>query len=46
MKVQVCPKCKSAKVNLDLGGQTGKYKCEKCGYVGSLIIEKEIKKRN
>ncbi len=42
MKVQSCPKCKSNDIELDTGGQTGKYKCKKCGYIGPLIVEKDI----
>ena len=36
-----CPKCGSEKITLDLGGQTGKYRCPKCGYVGVLVIEED-----
>jgi hypothetical protein len=37
--MKLCPKCKSDEIMLDTGGQTGKYKCKKCGYIGSLVIE-------
>ena len=36
-----CPHCKSSNITLDMGGQSGKYICKDCGYVGSLIIEEE-----
>lgn len=34
-----CPQCGSEKIKLDTGGQTGKYRCLKCGYFGPLIIQ-------
>jgi len=34
-----CPKCGSEDIKLDAGGQTGKYRCAKCGYIGVLVIE-------
>ena len=36
---RLCPKCKSDNLALDTGGQTGKYFCKRCGYLGALIIE-------
>ncbi len=42
IKVKKCPVCKSHNVTFDLGGQTGKYLCKDCSYLGSLIIEEEI----
>ncbi|MBW2963205.1 TFIIB-type zinc ribbon-containing protein [Candidatus Woesearchaeota archaeon] len=36
-----CPKCGSENIKLDTGGQTGKYRCAKCGYIGVLIIEED-----
>ena len=38
-RLLVCPVCKSTDIVLDAGGYTGKYRCKKCGYVGSFIIE-------
>lgn len=33
-------------IHLHLGGVTGmKYKCKTCGYVGPLIIERDIDKK-
>jgi ribosomal protein L37AE/L43A len=42
MKRQLCPKCKRDSLILEAGGLTGTYKCKKCGYVGSLVIEEDI----
>ena len=37
-----CPKCRSIEVYEDLGGYTGTiYRCKKCGYRGSFIVEIE-----
>ena len=41
MTVRKCPVCKSAEVTLDTGGQTGKWKCKKCGYAGALVVEED-----
>jgi len=41
MKTQKCPKCGSEDISLFLGGQFGKYKCKKCGYIGPMIIEED-----
>ena len=35
----VCPMCGSENIFADSGMITGKYKCNECGYVGSLIYE-------
>lgn len=43
MKTRLCPKCKSENITLFAGGHTGQYQCKKCGYIGPLIIEKDIK---
>ena len=43
MIVKRCPVCKSAKINLYAGALTGQYHCEKCGYLGVLVIEEDIK---
>jgi len=42
MKIKKCPRCRSRDIILDTGGQTGKYACKKCGYIGPLIIEEDI----
>lgn len=36
-----CPVCASNNIALDMGGQSGKYVCGNCGYVGVLIIEED-----
>lgn len=38
-KILVCPICNSSEIDLDIGGYTGKYRCRKCGYFGSFILE-------
>jgi predicted RNA-binding Zn-ribbon protein involved in translation (DUF1610 family) len=43
MKKQKCPNCGSEDINLFFGGQFGKYKCKKCGYLGPIIVEEEDK---
>ncbi len=43
MKVKMCPYCLSTKISYEAGMMTGqKYRCNKCGYVGSLILEKDM----
>ena len=36
-----CPMCKGANLVLHAGGQTGMYKCQDCGYIGTLVIEED-----
>ncbi len=43
LKVKICPICKSNNITLYMGGQMGNYKCKNCGYVGFIILEKEVK---
>ncbi|MBW2991218.1 TFIIB-type zinc ribbon-containing protein [Candidatus Woesearchaeota archaeon] len=43
MRILKCPHCRSTNVTLDTGGQTGKYICKDCKYIGGLIIQKRIK---
>ena len=38
-----CPKCGNP-VDYDCGGQTGKYICRKCGYLGVLVLEEDDKR--
>lgn len=45
MKITVCPNCGSRRITLCAGGQIGQYRCEDCGYVGSLVIEQDIERR-
>ena len=39
-----CPKCKSASITPYMGAQFGKYECKKCGYLGVIVIEEDLKK--
>lgn len=41
MPAKKCPACGSTDVTLDTGGQTGKWRCKKCGYVGALVVEED-----
>ncbi len=45
MKTQFCPRCKSTDLEMYAGGVTGTIRCKKCGYMGSLIIEKDFVKK-
>ncbi len=36
-----CPNCGSEDISLFIGGQSGQYKCNECGYIGVMIIEEE-----
>ncbi len=46
MKIRTCPSCGSIDIHLHLGGTTGmKYKCKTCGYIGPLIIERDVDKK-
>ncbi len=39
-KIKICPVCGSTHIHYVAGMVTGeKYKCENCGYIGSLIVE-------
>jgi hypothetical protein len=39
-----CPRCNSTNIQPYLGGMTGSYFCRDCGYMGSLVIEKDFVK--
>jgi len=43
--INYCPRCKNASLEIFAGLITGQYHCKKCGYIGSLIIQKEIKEK-
>ena len=46
MKLKTCPQCGSADINLYMGGNLGmQYKCRTCGYIGALIVERDIVKK-
>lgn len=41
--VKICPNCRSDQIIFYMGGILGiQYKCKNCGYIGALIIEKEL----
>ncbi|GEM_PF-1681244 len=40
--IKKCPVCGSTDIVLNLGGQTGKYECKNCGYIGVLILEESF----
>jgi len=46
MIIKKCPSCLSLKINFFAGAITGQYHCDKCGYLGTLIIEEEIDKKS
>ena len=43
VKIKYCPKCRTANLDMYAGLITGTYHCKKCGYFGTLVIEKSIK---
>jgi len=45
MHILKCPHCKSHNITLDTGGQTGKYICKDCGYIGGLVIEEDVEEK-
>lgn len=46
MKIKTCPQCGSMNIHLYMGGALGvQYKCKTCGYIGPLIVERDIEKR-
>ncbi len=43
-KVKICPQCGSLRINWIAGGIAGPvYKCDDCNYVGSFILEVNLK---
>jgi len=43
MKVLQCPQCGSTDIYYEAGLITGqKYHCNKCDYVGSFVIERDM----
>lgn len=45
MIIKICPSCKKGDIELFIGGQTGSYKCNRCGYIGPVVVEVEKIKR-
>jgi len=41
-----CPKCLSTRIDFYAAAMTGLYHCKKCGYIGVIIIEEDIKLKN
>ena len=41
LKMKKCPRCESTNLVLHIGGMSGMYKCKKCGYTGSLVVEED-----
>lgn len=42
-RVLTCPQCGSLRVHITAGSVAGQvYRCNACGYMGSLILEKEV----
>ncbi|AGB04299.1 hypothetical protein AciM339_0411 [Aciduliprofundum sp. MAR08-339] len=42
VKIKICPVCGSTRIHYVAGMVTGeKFKCENCGYIGSLVVEIE-----
>ena len=40
--IRTCPNCRSEDIFLNAGASTGKYECKNCGYIGAIVIEREI----
>ena len=42
-RILICPQCRSGPIFQAAGGITGAvYQCQKCGYVGALVLEIEV----
>jgi len=42
-RIQICPQCGSTEIYYEAGMVTGqKYHCNRCGYIGSLIMERDL----
>ncbi|HTY47174.1 MAG TPA: hypothetical protein VEH08_07000 [Methanomassiliicoccales archaeon] len=42
-RILVCPQCGSTSIFYEAGGITGQiYHCQKCDYIGSVILEQEV----
>jgi late competence protein required for DNA uptake (superfamily II DNA/RNA helicase) len=39
-----CPRCQSSDIHPYVGGISGAFFCNNCGYLGSLVIEKDFVK--
>ena len=45
MKIIYCPVCKTNNIQSYAASMSGVYYCKKCGYIGTLVIEKDIQKK-
>lgn len=45
VKIKICPNCKKAGIGMFIGWETGNYQCDKCGYIGPVIVEIEKRKK-
>lgn len=46
MKVRTCPECGSVDIQPYMGAVLGmQYKCKTCGYIGALIVERDVEKK-
>jgi hypothetical protein len=36
-----CPLCRKPTLVLDMGGQSGKYQCTNCDYLGPISLEED-----
>jgi len=43
-RILFCPRCNSSNIHPFIGGMTGSYQCPDCGYIGSLVIQKDFVK--
>ncbi|MFH1073073.1 MAG: hypothetical protein V1743_06615 [Nanoarchaeota archaeon] len=43
-RILFCPRCNSSNIHPYIGGMTGSYHCLDCGYLGSLVIQKDFVK--
>ncbi|MBI4439636.1 hypothetical protein HY638_01580 [Candidatus Woesearchaeota archaeon] len=44
-KIYICPECRSKGSMTPYMGVFGKYLCKKCGYIGSIFLEKKISRQ-
>jgi ribosomal protein L37AE/L43A len=42
MGIKFCPTCGSEEITMEAGGITGTWRCNKCGFSGSVFPEKEL----
>ncbi|MBI2670566.1 hypothetical protein HYX18_01115 [Candidatus Woesearchaeota archaeon] len=44
VKIKYCPKCRTPNLDMYAASITGAYYCRKCGYIGTVVIEKSFNK--